>query len=119
MFLDEVSIKTSYARFRVKQILPTVSTSLIPIFDVDNGTTLIQNMEITATVASDIEYLSTDFGYNYAPKPDTDSPGVATQGALGDQIWNEINANGIQGSGEKAFLINHYNYEPKRITKES
>ncbi len=85
------------------KVLSNVPTGLNAIFDEDSGTTS-PNMEAVVTITSGDEYVSADFGYNYATKADTDNPSPATAlGAIGDRIWNDANGDGRQDPGERGI----------------
>ena len=56
--------------------------------------------EYTVTLAPGQDDLTADFGYNYAPPSDTDTPPSGALGAIGDRIWNDADSDGIQDSGE-------------------
>ena len=45
-------------------------------------------------------FLSADFGYNWAPAKATDSPVAGEKGALGDTVWIDSDADGVQDPGE-------------------
>ncbi len=50
-----------------------------------------------ATVNEDL--LDVDFGYNYVPAVDTNSP-LIVNGAIGNRIWSDDDSDGIQDAGE-------------------
>jgi len=52
------------------------------------------------TLGSGVEHLTADFGYNWAPATDTNSPGTGELGAIGDRVWYDTDADGAQDVGE-------------------
>ena len=65
------------------------SLSANPTYDEDDGTA-VPDHETSVTVSVGDEYVSADFGYNYASVAETNTPeSVGTPlGAIGDRIWS-------------------------------
>ena len=51
-------------------------------------------------LASGVEHMTADFGYNWAPPSDTDTPSAGATGAIGDRIWIDADGDGVQDAGE-------------------
>ena len=80
-------------------VLSNVPVGLVPIYDEDDGTTN-PDMSIAVSLNAN-EYMTANFGYNYASKNHTDNPTTFNEpGAIGDRIWHDDNANGLQDPGE-------------------
>jgi len=83
---------------RVASGIPTALDNII--FDEDNGTSA-PDEETVVTLNRGGEHLTADFGYNYVPTADTDSPSsMSATGALGNRVWNDADGDGIQDAGE-------------------
>ena len=83
-------------------VLSGLPTGLVPTYDEDSNTASPDQTTLV-TIASGDEHLTAAFGYNYTPPADTDTPDMADTGALGDQIWNDADGNGVQGPGESGI----------------
>ncbi len=64
-------------------------------FDLDS----ILDHSTEVTIVNE-DNLDIDFGYNYAPPADTNTPTTGALGAIGDRIWNDANGDGVQDAGE-------------------
>ncbi len=84
------------------KVLSNVPTGLHGIYDEDDGTSG-PDMETSVTVSSNQEYMAADFGYNWTPKSDTDSPDMTDTGTFGDRVWNDVNGNSLQEPGESGI----------------
>ncbi len=79
-------------------VLSNVPTGLNPTYD-ENSATSSPDMSTSVTLVGK-EYLSADFGYNWVPISDTNTPTMTSTGALGDRIWNDADGDGNQDAGE-------------------
>ncbi|MCI5226151.1 MAG: hypothetical protein D3918_05685, partial [Candidatus Electrothrix sp. AX2] len=72
-----------------------------PTYDED-GTGTPHQTEVTLSAGEN--YLTADFGYNWASPTDTDTPTATTKGAIGDRIWNDADGDGVQDPGEVGIV---------------
>ncbi len=68
-----------------------------PTYD-ENG--VITAHTTTVVLGSDVEYVTADFGYNWATPSETNTPTSASTGSIGDRIWSDADGNGRQDPGE-------------------
>lgn len=52
------------------------------------------------TLTSGQEYVTADFGYNWATTPDVTNPVAGATGAIGDRVWIDADGDGVQDSDE-------------------
>ena len=64
-----------------------------PTYDPDGG----NDHQSEVTLASGEKNLLQDFGYNWRPEPDPNTPLL---GAIGDRVWLDTDGNGVQDPGE-------------------
>lgn len=80
-------------------VLSGLPTGAVPTVDEDGGT----DQTTSVTITNGDEHMTADFGYNYTSPTDTNSPAMAATGALGYQIWNDADVDGVQDSGESGI----------------
>ena len=79
------------------QVRVTPGAGLEPTVDEDG----LGSVNLSSLVLGTGEdHLTADFGYNWAPPGDTNSPSGGESGAIGDRIWNDADADGAQDPGE-------------------
>jgi uncharacterized repeat protein (TIGR01451 family) len=70
--------------------------SMVQTFDPD-GTL---NSTTNVTPGAGQEVMTTDFGYNWTPASDSTAPAAGATGAIGDRLWIDADADGVQDAGE-------------------
>ncbi len=80
----------------------TVPSNLVsnPTYDEDDGTISPDHETLVSLTKIEEEYLTADFGYNWNNSPETETPPPGTTGSIGDRIWIDADANGVQDSDE-------------------
>ncbi|MEZ5323648.1 MAG: SdrD B-like domain-containing protein [Verrucomicrobiales bacterium] len=78
-----------------------LASSLVanPTYNEDTGTTA-PNHTSAVTVAVGEAHQTADFGYNYASVTETSTASSGALGGIGDRIWNDADADGVQDPGE-------------------
>ncbi len=80
----------------------SLPSGLTPTYDENSGT-VSPDQTTTVTITDSNEHMTADFGYNYTPPADTDTPTMVATGAIGDQIWNDANGDGVLDPGESGI----------------
>jgi uncharacterized repeat protein (TIGR01451 family) len=90
--------------YAIKVKADTLPAGLTNItYDEDSGTTS-PNGATSVVLPAGGAHLSADFGYNYAPPGDTDTPNAASTGAIGDRLWFDADGDGVQDAGEAGIV---------------
>ena len=59
-----------------------------------------QTASYTVTVGAGEQNLTADFGFNWQPPLNTDTPPAGALGAIGDRVWVDVNGDGAQQPNE-------------------
>ncbi len=80
----------------------TVPANLVtnPTYDEDSGTITPNHQTFVSLSQINQEYLTADFGYNWNNSPETGTPVAGAVGSIGDRVWNDANADGVQNANE-------------------
>jgi len=54
----------------------------------------------TVVLASGVEHMTADFGYNWSTPTETNNPPTGATGAIGDRVWVDADGDGIQDPNE-------------------
>ena len=82
-----------------------------PTYDENSGTVNPDHVTTVSLTAIEEEYLTADFGYNWNSPTETGTPPLNATGSIGDRVWIDANADGVQNSNEagiNAVTVNLY-----------
>ncbi len=76
----------------------TVPANLVsnPTYDEDSGTSAPDNQTVVSLDMFEEEHLTADFGYNWNEPQQTNIPPPGTTGSIGDRVWIDTDADGVQ-----------------------